>query len=50
MEWKRGFTKGCPFGRDDTSPKKGELLQFEVLYLACPFILCFCFAFQGLLY
>ena len=33
MEWKRGFEKDWPCGRDNTSPKEGELPLFKATCL-----------------
>ena len=33
MEWKRGFEKDWPYGRDNTSPKEGELPLFKATCL-----------------
>ena len=45
--WKRCFGKGWLCGRDDTSPKQGELPWFEVSCLICLFTLCHWCVSQG---
>ena len=47
MEWKSGFEKNWPCGRDNISPKGGELPLFEAPCLVCPFTLCSCCASQA---